>query len=487
MLRPGSSTMKRPAILFLLVLSLVGLPAGAVPRDASAQQRLVPQSREQVTLSFAPVVREAAPAVVNIYTRKLVRQRPSPLFDDPLFRRFFGDAIPFGMPRERVQNSLGSGVIVDPDGLVVTNHHVIRGSDEITVVLADRREFQARLVQSDERTDLAVLRIDPPGGERLPHLRLGDSDGLEVGDLVLAIGNPFGVGQTVTSGIVSALARTAAGVSDYSFFIQTDAAINPGNSGGALVTMDGSLAGINTAIYSRSGGSMGIGFAIPSNMVRTLVQAVRNGGPLVRPWLGVSGQPVTAEIAASLGLDRPAGMLVNAIAPQSPAGSAGLRIGDVIVGIDGRPIDDPEALRYRVATLAVGSRVTLTVLRAGAKRDVTFIAAPPPEVPPRETTPLAGSHPLSGATVANLSPALAEEIGFEGGADGDAQGVVVLSVARGSFADRIGVQPGDVLVSVNGREIGEVRGLVRLLGRGARGWSIAVRRGDQILTVQVGG
>ena len=285
-----------------------------------------PSDREEMRLSFAPLVKRAAPAVVNIYARRVVRSAPvSPFFNDPFFRRFFGEDFSFGRPREQVQNSLGSGVVVRSDGLVVTNHHVIKDASEITVVFADRREFDAKLIGSDERTDLAVLRIEP-GGQALPHLGLRDSDDLEVGDLVLAIGNPFGVGQTVTSGIVSALARTAAGISDFGFFIQTDAAINPGNSGGALVSLDGRLVGINTAIYSRGGGSVGIGFAIPSNMVAMVVDSVDRAGRVVRPWIGARTQDVTAAIAASLGQPRPSGAIVRQVYPgradRSVLGSA---------------------------------------------------------------------------------------------------------------------------------------------------------------------
>ncbi len=228
-------------------------------------------------LSFAPVVKTTAPAVVNVYSKTLAAQDTQlGLFNDPFFRQFFGDRGNFRRPRKQVENSLGSGVIVDSSGLIVTNNHVIRGGTDIRVVLADKREFEAKLLLADERSDLAVLKIEV-GEEELAALSFGDSDNLEVGDLVLAIGNPFGVGQTVTSGIVSALARTQVGISDYQFFIQTDAAINPGNSGGALVNMAGELVGINTAIFSRSGGSIGIGFSIPSNMVRTVVQSAESG------------------------------------------------------------------------------------------------------------------------------------------------------------------------------------------------------------------
>src|SRR5215469_6012681 len=295
-----------------------------------AQNRVPPTSRDMIRFSFAPVVKKVAPAVVNVYSRRTVQTR-SPFFDDPLVRRFFGNQAPFGLPRERVQQSLGSGVILGADGIVVTNHHVIDGAQQITVVLNDRREFEAKVLLSDEHADLAVLKIDTHG-ERLPVLEVGDSDQLEVGDLVLAIGDPFGVGQTVTSGIISALARTGIG-SDVSSFIQTDAAINPGNSGGPLVDLDGRLVGINTAIFSQSGGSIGIGFAVPTNMVRIVLEAAASGGKVVRPWLGASGQGVTAEIAQSLGLPRPEGVLIKEVTPGSPAADAGLHVGDVVLQV----------------------------------------------------------------------------------------------------------------------------------------------------------
>ena len=276
---------------------------------ASAQERRVPSSTTEVRLSYAAVVQKAAPAVVNVYAARTVTTR-NPLFEDPFFRRFFGAP---GMPgpNEQQQRSLGSGVLVDPAGLVVTNHHVIDGADQVKVSLADRREFEAEIVLKDARSDLAVLRIKA-SGERFPALEFADSDALQVGDLVLAIGNPFAVGQTVTHGIISALARTQVGITDYQFFIQTDAAINPGNSGGALVDMSGKLVGINTAIFSRGGGSIGIGFAIPANMVRVVVASARGGANVVkRPWLGARLQAVTSEIAESIGLKRPAGALVT--------------------------------------------------------------------------------------------------------------------------------------------------------------------------------
>ncbi len=482
------------AWVLALVLALAAVAGGVfVPQGAAAEgtaapggaRREVPANRDQVMLSFAPVVRKVAPAVINIYSRKVERSRAgSPLFDDPFFRRFFGDEFGFGgQVRERVRTSLGSGVIVDPDGTIITNVHVIQGADQIRAVLSDRREFDAKVVLTDKRTDLAVLKIDAKG-ERLPHVPIRDSDALEVGDLVLAIGNPFGVGQTVTSGIVSALARTTVGVTDYAFFIQTDAAINPGNSGGALVTMDGGLVGINTAIYSRSGGSIGIGFAVPSAMVKAVL-AGASTGRVVRPWLGATSQRVTAKIAQSLGMEAPHGVLINKVHPGGPAAAAGLRAGDVVTAINGRPVEDPKALRFRIATLAVGGTARLDILRQGRSRRVTLSLSAPPEVPKREATVIRGTNPLQGALVANLSPALADELSMTQ----DLVGVVVMEVARGSIARRAGVRPKDIVRAVNGIEIGSVRRLRSAMGEleGAPRWQLILERGGRTLSLVLGG
>jgi serine protease Do len=414
----------------LAVGALIGIVATVTPGLAQTD-KVVPESRAQVTFSYAPVVKRTAPAVVNIYAKKVVKQRSGPaLFDDPFFKRFFGKDFPFGgAPKERIQNSLGSGVLVRADGVVVTNNHVIADAQEITVVLSDRREFDAEIVLADDRTDLAVLRI----------VKFSDSDALEVGDIVLAIGNPFGVGQTVTSGIVSALARTRVGVADYRSFIQTDAAVNPGNSGGALVGMDGDLVGINTAIFSKSGGSLGIGFAVPANMVR---ETIYEGGP---------------------------------------ADEAGLTPGDVVMAVNGHYVEDAQALRFRLATRRIGETVELTVLRKGRDRTVIMPLKSPPEDPPRNTTMLEGKHPLAGARIGNLSPALVEELGLKG----QPRGVFVLAVVKRSPAARLGVRPGDILQSVNGKEIKLVRDGVKVLKSGATSWNIAIRRGDRVLQVEV--
>src|SRR6202140_2864658 len=338
---------------------MLRLPISAIPAvvlvavlltSASAQQRQVPASSAQLQLSYAPVVQRVAPAVVNVYASHVVENQ-NPFMADPFFRQFFGGG---GMPREMVQRSLGSGVLVDASGLIVTNYHVIENASDVKIALADKREFPADIVLKDQRSDLAVLRIKG-SSERFPTLEFANSDDLQVGDVVLAIGDPFGVGQTVTHGIVSAVARTQVGISDYQFFIQTDAAINPGNSGGALVDMNGRLVGINSAIYSRSGGSQGIGFAIPANMVRVVVTSAQHGGTAVkRPWLGAKLQAITPEIAESLGLARPAGALIASVSPSSPAGRAGLKTSDLIFNIDGQAIEDQNAFDYRFATKPIG-------------------------------------------------------------------------------------------------------------------------------------
>ncbi len=466
-------------LLWRLALAVIAALVTMSGVAARAQEEVVPRSHAEIELTFAPVVKQVAPAVVNIYTRRVVETRVSPFFNDPFFQRFFGDDF-FGKPAQRIQNSLGSGVIVGADGLIVTNYHVIKNSDEITVALSDRREFAATIVAGDERADLALLRIET-SGEALPTVALRDSDELEVGDLVLAIGNPFGVGQTVTMGIVSALARTRVGINDLGYFIQTDAAINPGNSGGALVTTDGRLVGINTAIYSRDGGSVGIGFAIPANMVKTVIAAEGNGGKLVRPWIGASGQPVTQDLAEGLGLARPVGVVVNDVYPGGPAAKAGLDVGDVVVAINGRDIEDPEALRFRLATLGVGGTADLTVLRDGRERHLAIALVAAPETPPRDETTIGGRNPLNGATVANLSPALAEELALNSAW----RGVVILGMERGAIAARAGLRPGDVLLRINDLPVADVQSLTAMLKVSAERWNITFRRDGRTRTIVV--
>jgi Do/DeqQ family serine protease len=455
---------------------LVGLAASALAQDLRLPER-VPQSPAEIKLTFAPVVRRVAPAVVNVYAARVVENR-MPMFDDPIFRRFFGG----GTPREQVQRSLGSGVLVDPSGLIVTNNHVIENADQVKVSLADKREFEADIVLKDQHSDLAVLRIKD-GRERFASIDLGDSDALQVGDVVLAIGNPFGVGQTVTHGIVSAVARTQVGITDYQFFIQTDAAINPGNSGGALVDLAGRLVGINTAIFSRSGGSQGIGFAIPANMVRGVIASAQGGSSVVRrPWLGAKLQAVTPEIADSLNLKRPTGALVANVTAKSPAARAGLRAGDLIVAVDGQPVDDVNAFDYRFATKPLGGQAQLGVMRGGREVKLPVALETVPSGP-RDEIVVKTRSPLLGAKVATLSPAIAEELRL----DANAEGVAVTEVENGSAAQSFGFQKGDVVLAINNTRIETTQDLVRVLGQPSRLWRFTIQRGDQQISAVLGG
>src|SRR5216684_6945503 len=453
--------MNRRAIL--MVTALVGAMAAG---SAVSLAQALPTDRSELAYSYAPLVKRVSPAVVNIYTTTTARVQRRLPFPFP------------GMPQagERVQNSLGSGVLVRPDGLIVTNAHVVKGADEIRVVLADRREFDAKLVTQDERYDLALLRIDG-SGEKFPFLGMRDSDSIEVGDVVLAIGNPFGLNQTVTSGIISALARSAGGVNDSSFFIQTDAAINPGNSGGALVSLDGRLIGINTAIYSQTGGSVGIGFATPSNIVARVVATGVAGGRIVRPWLGISMQRVTPDIASGFGLARPTGLVVKDVFPKGPGEMAGFKRNDVIVGLRDLPIDNEASLRFRLATLSVGDTVPVKVMRGGKELTLEVPLMAPPEDPPRDRSLLEGRQPLSGATVVNMSPAIADELGLIEWKDG----VAVVEVTPGSYAGRF-LRPGDMVTAVNGQPLKNVADLKARIAAGVS--SVSIGREGLVSTIQ---
>jgi Do/DeqQ family serine protease len=463
-----------PRLISIIVIS------ASIAIPAAAQDRRLPASPNELRLSYAPVVQKAAPSVVNVYAAKIVENR-NPFMDDPFFRRFFGGGAG-GMPREQVQRSLGSGVIVDASGLIMTNNHVIEGASEVKVALSDKREFEAEIVLKDARTDLAVLRVKD-GREKFAAIDLGNSDELQVGDVVMAIGNPFGVGQTVTHGIVSALARTQVGITDYQFFIQTDAAINPGNSGGALVDLAGRLVGINTAIFSRSGGSQGIGFAIPVNMVKVVIASAKSGGTTVkRPWLGAKLQGVTPDIAEGLGLRRPAGALVATVIEKSPAARAGLKTGDLIVAVDGQLVDDQNAFDYRFATKALGGQAQLGIMRGGKEAKLSIALETAPETP-RDEIVIRARSPFMGMKIANISPALADELRL----DTSAEGVVVLEIASGSLAQSLGFQPGDVIAAVNDEKIARTRDLDRISRDTTRRWTITVVRGGKSITVNLGG
>jgi len=438
--------------------------------------RQAPETRTDILLSFAPVVKKVQPAVVNVYASRTDRRPRNPLFDDPIFRRFFGEGGGQQRPGGPTSQSLGSGVLVDASGLVITNFHVIENMTEVKVALSDKREFEAKILLSDQRTDLALLKL--VGGSNFPVMELGDSDALEVGDLVLAIGNPFGVGQTVTQGIVSALARTNVGISDYGFFIQTDAAINPGNSGGALVDMNGRLAGINSAIFSQSGGSVGIGFAIPVNMVKIVVAAAKSGSSQVhRPWLGANLQAVSREIAETLGLDRPSGALVTDVTPHSSAAEAGVKRGDVIMAIDGKGVDNPESLGYRLGTKAIGGSAVLNVLRDSKLFNLTMKLMPAPEIPPRDPIRFAGQTPFTGAEGISLSPAVIEEFSVEGVKDG----VLLDAIEEASPAANVNFQKGDIILSVNDVKIITTRDLEKALAGKHYYWKLTLVRAGQVI------
>jgi Do/DeqQ family serine protease len=460
-----------PAALLTILSLLTAVPA-------AAQQRVVPPSPDALRMSYAPIVQRVTPAVVTVSAAKTVENR-NPLMDDPFFRRFFGGGGQFGGPRE--QRSLGSGVIVDASGLVVTNNHVIDGADQVKILLADKREFAVDIVLKDPRTDLAVLRVKD-GKERFPVLEFSNSDELLVGDVVLAVGNPFGVGQTVTHGIVSAVARTQVGISDYQFFIQTDAAINPGNSGGALVDMAGRMVGINTAIFSRSGGSQGVGFAIPANMVRVVVASAKVGGTVRRPWLGANLQAVTPELSREFDLKRPAGAVVTNVTPGSPAARAGLKSGDVITAVADQAVDDPNAFNYRFVIHSLGGSVPLGVMRGGREIKVAVALETAPETP-RDEIVIQARSPFLGAKIANLSPALADEFRLES----STEGVVVVDVTEGTLAQNVGFQRGDVVLSVNNTKIAKTRDLEKVAQAGARVWRVIIQRGGQQISAVFGG
>ena len=451
------------------------VPALKTAASAPAE-RQVPESQTEIQLSFAPVVKQVTPAVVNVYATKTEQGFESPFANDPFFSRFFGRDM--FRSRPQTSQSLGSGVIVDPKGVIVTNSHVVSGADDIRIALSGGREYPVTLLLDDPKSDLAVLQIDNPNGRTFPALTYAESDDLEVGDLVLAVGNPFGVGQTVTSGIVSALARTQGGASDYSSFIQTDAAINPGNSGGPLVTMDGRLVGINSSIVSASGGNIGIGFAIPANMARLVVEGALGGG-IRRPWFGAQGQAVSADVARSMGMARPQGVLLSQVYPGGPAAAAGIVRGDVVLSVDGFEINDPQTLNYRVATHRAGDTARVHYTRSGVAHDAVVRVNLPPDTG-RDEMVLTGRQPMQGVRVSNITPALAEEMQL----DAFAGGVVIRDVDARSPAAQLGFRAGDVVREVNGQQIDSVTTLNRVMN-GAQNWDIAVQRGDQILSLSI--
>ncbi len=456
--------------LLALILVLCAAPLWA-------QQ--VPQSAAQMQLSFVPVVKQAAPAVVNIYARTVREVRRTPLQSDPFFERFFSD--PFTDRQPRVQNSLGSGVILSADGILVSNYHVVGMATDIRVVLNDRREFSARVLLGDEESDLAILKIEAP--DPLPYLELRASDSVEVGELALAIGNPFGVGQTVSSGIVSGLARSGgSGGSGHGYFIQTDAPINPGNSGGALVDMAGRLIGVNTSILTRSGGSNGIGFAIPADLVAAFVEQASVGMQAFgKPWAGISGQPLDADMAATLGFDRSGGIIISGLHPVSPFLEAGLQVGDVILEVGGQQVNTPAEMIYRMSVAGLGAQAEVLFSRRGdeLRTRVSLIAAP--EVPQRDQTALPERSLFPGLTLARVNPAVMSELNLPL----EVEGVAVMDA--GPVAPRAGLRTGDVIVAINGILLTDPGAAVVLLSGQERRIEMVLQRGAQRLTLRFRG
>lgn len=454
----------------ILTVVLVTLAA-----QAGAETR-VPQSQAEISLGFAPVVKTASPAVVNIYATTVRPGRSSPIIADPFFQNFFGGG--FGTPRPRVQNSLGSGVILSEDGYVVSNFHVVGSATEIRVVTTDRREFQAEVVLGDQESDIAILRLKEAND--LPFLRLRDSDHVEVGELALAIGNPFGVGQTVSSGIISGLARSGTATGNArGYFIQTDAPINPGNSGGALIDVNGDLIGINTSILTRSGGSNGIGFAIPANLVAEFLRQAKAGNEsFVRPWAGIAGQSMSADIAESLGLSLPQGVVISDVHPLSPLAKAGLRIGDVVTHVDGEEVNSPAEMKFRMSIAGVGGHSVLTRMRGDDREDVRVELVAAPETPAAEETTLDDRTIFPGMTVARVNPALIAKMGLLL----SQTGVVVID--PGPYGGRAGLRTGDVVKAINGREIERPREVDRALRDPGRRVRVDLLRGGKPVSLR---
>ena len=419
--------------------------------------------------TLAPLLREVTPAVVNISVQVTAPARQNPLMRDPFFRRFFEDLLE--QPQQRPQLSAGSGVVIDARlGYVITNHHVIEEAQEIVVTLKDRRKLSAQLVGSDPGTDIALLKVAPGG---LTELKLGDSEALEVGDFVIAIGNPFGLGQTVTSGIVSALGRTGLNIHGYEDFIQTDASINPGNSGGALINLKGELIGINSVIIGPSGGNVGIGFAVPSNMAQAVVEQLAEYGEVRRGRLGVLIQDLTPELAAALSLAISAGAVVTGVEAGSPAEEAGVATGDVMVAIDGHEVTGSADLRNRIGLVRVGGKVTVTVLRNGKRKDLEV------RVAKVERATYAGDE-----SAPQLSGAVFQAMGSEHPLSGQVDGVVVADVERASRAWRNNIRPGDLIIAINRERVRNLEELNSALRRTGRSIAVdVIRDKTQLLIV----
>ena len=431
----------------------------------------VPRQIMETGRAFSEIVRAVSPAVVNISTTKVMSREAQPFFEDPFFD-FFSPFHDLGTPKKWKERSLGSGIIAARDGYIITNNHVVEKADEIKVTLIDRRTFKGRLVGADPKTDVAVIKIDAPD---LPTLIWGDSDKLQVGEFVLAIGSPYGLSNTVTMGIISAVGRANVGIADYEDFIQTDAAINPGNSGGPLVNVKGEIIGMNTAIFSRTGGYQGIGFSVPSNMVRLVMDQLLQQGKVTRGWIGVTIQELTPELAQKFSLQKTKGALVSDVAKDGPAAKAGIMRGDVILEFNGKEVRDVSSLRNMVAQSKAGSEITMKILRAGREFTVrVFIVELPREIAeviPSQLPDNSNSdlRALTGLTVMNLSREIIRQLGFSK----DEKGVVIVKVEPGSPADDAEMKKGDVIKEINKKAINNVEDFNRI--------AASIRKNDSVL------
>ncbi len=450
--------------LTALLIAGILLSAPFVADDALAQgSKISDQSVDLLTRTgkaMAEVTAAVKPAIVNISTTRTVKISGGhdPFWDDPFFRRFFGDQ--FGrqrQPREHKSAGLGSGVIVSSDGYIITNSHVVKDADEIKVTLTDKKEYAGKVVGSDLKTEIAVVKID---AKNLPTVSWGDAEKLQVGEVVLAVGNPYGLNQTVTMGIVSALGRANVGIADYEDFIQTDAAINPGNSGGALVNVKGELVGINTAIYSTSGGYQGIGFAIPSNMVKSVMESLIKKGKVVRGWLGVSIQKVTSELARQFDLKDEVGALVGDVIEGGPADKAGLLRGDIILEYNGRKIDEPNTLRNIVANTAPGEQQTVKVLRDGKTRTISVTIGELPSDEQQSVETGDYQNVMKGISVQDMNPELAKKLKIPD----KIKGVIISDIDEESVAAGILAQ-GDVIQEINRRKVSDIKSYRDIVSR----------------------
>jgi Do/DeqQ family serine protease len=484
-----------------LVASYVAHGSGTAPVFVSTAQAASGAEALPQTMTFAPVVKRAAPAVVQISSTKVIKaeaqgrngrgDQQNPFSDDPFFRRFFGDQNPF-QPRDRRESGLGSGVIVSPNGYILTNNHVVEGATSVKVMLSDHREFTAKIVGTDSQSDVAVVKIEAKND--LPVLPLSDSSKAQVGDICLAIGNPFGIGQTVTMGIVSATGRNSLGIESYEDFIQTDAAINPGNSGGALINARGELIGINTAILSGSGANAGVGFAIPINMARNVMDQLMKSGKVVRGYMGAMLQNVDPNVAKAFGLPSgTAGAAITSVDPGTPADKAGLKQGDVITALNNEPIADMAQLRLRIASFPPATTVHLHVFRDGKPQDVNVTLAERPSDKELARNRRGGGggqggdngqpSSLNGVSVEDLSPQIAQQLGL----DRNVTGVVVTDVDEASAAAEAGVQQGDVIQQVNRQAVRSTQDFDRLT-RNANGTVLLlVNRGGRTLFIPIEG